>query len=176
MTVPAPALRRWYCPSGTPSSWSIRSRCHSRSGDDGSPQRSRREAVWVESRATSTSRQRVEMTSCASIAGAMASTRSATASERSGITGFFWTSWTTASRLRQMTADGKEKFSERVTSDEGRVMSRLHSSLITHHSSLLVLAALSVALALRLLNLHYAFDHGKPVLTPLDELYHWKRM
>src|SRR5436189_5465218 len=75
-----------------------------------------------------------------------------------------------------MTADGKEKFSQRVMSDEGRVMSRLHSSLGPHHSSLLVLAALSVALALRLLNLPYAFDDGKPVLTPLDELYHWKRM
>src|SRR5436190_22865442 len=88
MTVPAPPPWRWYCPSRAPASWSIRSRCQSRSGEVGSPQRSRREAVWVASRATSTSRQRVETISCPCIAGAKASTSSATASERNEITGF----------------------------------------------------------------------------------------
>jgi len=34
----------------------------------------------------------------------------------------------------------------------------------------------TVALATRLLNAPYAFENGKPRITPVDELYHWKRM
>jgi hypothetical protein len=34
----------------------------------------------------------------------------------------------------------------------------------------------AVALGVRLLNAPTAFDHGKPRITPVDELYHWKRM
>lgn len=34
----------------------------------------------------------------------------------------------------------------------------------------------AVALGMRLLNAPYVFDHGKPGITPVDELYHWKRM
>ena len=34
----------------------------------------------------------------------------------------------------------------------------------------------AVALAMRLLNAPYVFDHGKPRITPVDELYHWKRI
>src|SRR5438132_5300426 len=37
-------------------------------------------------------------------------------------------------------------------------------------------AAFVVALALRLLNAPLAFDHGRPRLSPVDELYHWKRI
>jgi len=33
-----------------------------------------------------------------------------------------------------------------------------------------------VALGTRLLNAPYAFENGKPRITPVDELYHWKRM
>ena len=33
-----------------------------------------------------------------------------------------------------------------------------------------------VALGMRLLNAPYAFENGKPRITPVDELYHWKRM
>src|ERR1043166_6779646 len=35
---------------------------------------------------------------------------------------------------------------------------------------------LTVALGMRLLNAPYAFENGKPRITPVDELYHWKRM
>src|SRR5437763_7781948 len=41
---------------------------------------------------------------------------------------------------------------------------------------LLAAAAFTLSLALRLLNFPYAFDGGRPVLAPVDELYHWKRM
>jgi asparagine N-glycosylation enzyme membrane subunit Stt3 len=40
----------------------------------------------------------------------------------------------------------------------------------------LVTTAFFAALALRLLNFPYAFDRGRPVIAPVDELYHWKRM
>ena len=36
--------------------------------------------------------------------------------------------------------------------------------------------AFLIALALRLLNAPYAFAEGTPVLSPYDELYHWKRI
>src|SRR4051812_2027959 len=34
----------------------------------------------------------------------------------------------------------------------------------------------TVALGTRLLNAPYVFDHGKPRISPVDELYHWKRI
>src|SRR4029077_15101123 len=40
----------------------------------------------------------------------------------------------------------------------------------------IAVAAFVVALALRLLNAPLAFDHGRPQLSPVDELYHWKRI
>src|SRR5579859_5616990 len=40
----------------------------------------------------------------------------------------------------------------------------------------IVTGAFVLALALRLLNLPLAFDHGVPQITPADEMYHWKRM
>ncbi|MEK6376162.1 MAG: STT3 domain-containing protein [Acidobacteriota bacterium] len=44
------------------------------------------------------------------------------------------------------------------------------------HSALLAACAFLIALALRLLNAPYAFESGKPVISPVDELYHWKRI
>ncbi|HXH39224.1 MAG TPA: STT3 domain-containing protein, partial [Thermoanaerobaculia bacterium] len=45
------------------------------------------------------------------------------------------------------------------------------------HPRLLALAFFALALAVRLLNAHYIFDGtGKPRITPVDELYHWKRI
>src|ERR1700674_4586553 len=41
---------------------------------------------------------------------------------------------------------------------------------------LIAVGAFFVALALRLLNATLAFDHGRPQLSPVDELYHWKRI
>lgn len=43
-------------------------------------------------------------------------------------------------------------------------------------SPILPLVVFVVALAVRLLNLPLAFDHGKPQIPPVDDLYHWKRM
>src|SRR6266550_7083631 len=42
--------------------------------------------------------------------------------------------------------------------------------------SVFALCAFIVALALRLLNAPLAFDHGRPQISPIDELYHWKRI
>ena len=42
--------------------------------------------------------------------------------------------------------------------------------------AVVAVAAFVVALALRLLNAPLAFDHGRPQLSPVDELYHWKRI
>ena len=43
-------------------------------------------------------------------------------------------------------------------------------------STILPLVVFVVALAVRLLNLPLAFDHGKPQIPPVDDLYHWKRI
>jgi asparagine N-glycosylation enzyme membrane subunit Stt3 len=40
----------------------------------------------------------------------------------------------------------------------------------------IAIVAFFVALALRTLNAPLAFDHGRPQLSPVDELYHWKRI
>src|SRR5689334_12967605 len=40
----------------------------------------------------------------------------------------------------------------------------------------LAFVTFAFALALRLLNFAYAFEQGRPVISPLDELYHWKRI
>jgi hypothetical protein len=42
--------------------------------------------------------------------------------------------------------------------------------------SVIALGAFVVALALRLLNAPLAFDHERPQISPIDELYHWKRI
>ena len=82
--------------------------------------------------------------------------------------------------MGQVTKDRKKKFWERgpkrVLSPESSVLSASDSGLRTQHSGLLVFCAFAVALALRLLNAPYAFDRAGPVLSPVDELYHWKRI
>src|SRR5947209_10493487 len=119
------------------------------------------------------------MTSCACIAGAKASTRSATASERDRITGCF------GRRGRRRQGWGKQERMTRKNSDSESCVPRPESCVQNvstqdagHRTQDLVLpfAAFAIALALRLLNLPYAFDHGRPVISPLDELYHWKRI
>src|SRR5438105_3161439 len=40
----------------------------------------------------------------------------------------------------------------------------------------IAVAAFVIALACRLLNFPLAFDHGRPQISPIDELYHWKRI
>jgi len=58
-------------------------------------------------------------------------------------------------------------------SGEQRAASRGLSFPLAARCSLL---AFAVALALRLLNFPYAFDGARPVIAPVDELYHWKRI
>ena len=105
----------------------------------------------MESRATSTSRQRVETISCACSRQQWRAREAQQRSSRSGVTGMFWTSF---GRRRQ----------------ECRKNCGLTRKIL---SQWLPLAAFVVALALRLLNFH-----RRPAQSsrPLDELYHWKRM
>lgn len=49
------------------------------------------------------------------------------------------------------------------------------SRAVTERSAGAVCAFL-LALALRFLNVASAFDHGRAVIAPVDELYHWKRI
>jgi len=63
--------------------------------------------------------------------------------------------------MKQPTAERKKKFSFVRTEDCSVLLASLFFAL---------------SLALRLLNLPYAFDSGRPVISPVDELYHWKRI
>lgn len=46
----------------------------------------------------------------------------------------------------------------------------------TSDPRLLAIAYFALALGVRLLNAPYIFEGGKPHITPVDELYHWKRI
>src|SRR6266851_8085717 len=76
----------------------------------------------------------------------------------------FGTSWTTAQRLGQTAENGKCK---NTRSDRDHMMRR---------PLLIAIIAFLAALALRVANAPMAFAGGAPQISPIDELYHWKRM
>ncbi len=61
-------------------------------------------------------------------------------------------------------------------SDAGSLSPISHAPLPTPHAWWLAAVFFTLALAVRLLNAPLIFENGKPRITPIDELYHWKRI